>query len=287
MSSSTRRGAVKHHRRTLAGTAVYILLVILAIICILPLVHCFKVSLEPNANAFLETTLVPHDLTLANYIEIIQRQDLMLPAWFVNSVLVSTTVVVLQLIVVSMAAYAFARLSFPGRNFLFMVVLFTIMVPSQVTMIPAYMIIRNLKLLDNYLGLILPAVGNVFGVFMLRQFLQSLPKELEESALIDGAGQFRTFFAIILPQIKPGLIALGILNFLSSWNDLFWPLIIMNKLEMRTLPVGLTVLNGSYGQERALVMAGAFIAIIPALVIYAVFQRRIVEGVALSGMGGR
>jgi multiple sugar transport system permease protein len=278
---------VKHHRRTLAGTTLYILLAILAIICILPLVHCFKVSLEPNANAFKETTLIPHDLTLANYIEIIQRQDLMLPAWFVNSVLVSTTVVVLQLIVVSMAAYAFARLSFPGRNFLFMLVLFTIMVPTQVTMIPAYMIIRNLKLLDNYLGLILPAVGNVFGVFMLRQFLQSLPKELEESALIDGAGQFKTFFAIILPQIKPGLIALGILNFLSSWNDLFWPLIIMNKLEMRTLPVGLTVLNGSYGQERALVMAGAFIAIIPALVIYAVFQRRIVEGVALSGMGGR
>jgi multiple sugar transport system permease protein len=278
---------VKHHRNTLHERLGYVVLVILAIVCILPLVHCFKVSLEPNANAFKETTLIPHDLTFANYIEIIQRQDLMLPNWFVNSVLVSTTLVVLQLVVVSMAAYAFARLSFPGRNFLFMAILFTIMVPSQVTMIPAYMIIRNLKLLDNYLGLILPAVGNVFGVFMLRQFLQALPKELEESALIDGAGQFRTFFSIILPQVKPGLIALGILNFLASWNDLFWPLIVMNKLEMRTLPVGLTVLNGSYGQERALVMAGAFIAIIPALVIYAVFQRRIVEGVALSGMGGR
>lgn len=278
---------MKHHRTTLHERLSYLVLVLLAIVCILPLVHCFKVSLEPNANAFKETTLIPHDLTLANYIEIIQRQDLMLPSWFVNSVLVSTTLVVLQLVVVSMAAYAFARLSFPGRNFLFMAILFTIMVPSQVTMIPAYMIIRNLKLLDNYLGLILPAVGNVFGVFMLRQFLQALPKELEESALIDGAGQFRTFFSIILPQIKPGLIALGILNFLASWNDLFWPLIVMNKLEMRTLPVGLTVLNGSYGQERALVMAGAFIAIIPALAIYAVFQRRIVEGVALSGMGGR
>ena len=274
-------------RKKSSGAATYILLVVLAIVCVLPLVHCFKVSLEPNANAFKETTLIPHDLTLENYVEIIQRQDLMLPNWFVNSVLVSTTVVALQLIVVSMAAYAFARLVFPGRDFLFMVILFTIMVPSQVTMIPAYMIIRNLKLLDNYLGLILPAIGNVFGVFMLRQFLFGLPKELEESALIDGAGQFKTFFSIILPQIKPGLIALGILNFLASWNDLFWPLIVMNKLEMRTLPVGLTVLVGSYGQERALVMAGAFIAIIPALAIYAVFQRRIVEGVALSGMGGR
>lgn len=278
---------MKYRTQSLSERLSYAVLVLLAVICVLPLLHCFKVSLEPNANAFLETTLIPHDLTFDNYIEIIRRQDLMLPAWFINSILVSTTVVALQLAVVSMAAYAFARLNFPGRNFLFMAILFTIMVPSQVTMIPAYMIIRNLKLLDNYLGLVLPAVGNVFGVFMLRQFLQTLPKELEESALIDGAGQFRTFFAIILPQIKPGLIALGILNFLSSWNDLFWPLIIMNKLEMRTLPVGLTVLNGSYGQERALVMAGAFIAIIPALAIYAVFQRRIVEGVALSGMGGR
>jgi multiple sugar transport system permease protein len=272
---------------TLAGMAGYSLLIILAIMCILPLAYCFKVSLEPNANAFKDTTLIPHDLTLANYIEIIQRQDLMVPAWFANSVLVSSTLVAIQLVVVSMAAYAFGRLRFPGRNFLFMAILFTIMVPSQVTMIPSYLIIRSLKLLDSYLGLILPAVGSVFGVFMLRQFLQGLPKELEESALIDGAGQFKTFFAVILPQIKPALIALGILNFLASWNDLFWPLIVMNKLEMRTLSVGLTVLNGSYGQERALVMAGAFIAIIPALVIYAVFQRRIVEGVALSGMGGR
>jgi multiple sugar transport system permease protein len=161
------------------------------------------------------------------------------------------------------------------------------MVPGQVTMIPVYTVIRNLKLLDDYLGLILPAVSNVFGVFLLKQFFESIPMELEEAALIDGASRPRTFLPIMLPQAKPGLIALAILNFLGNWNDLFWPMIVMNKLEMRTLPVGLTVLNGSYGNERALVLAGAFVAIFPAMIVYGVFQRRIVQGSMLTGLGGR
>lgn len=274
-------------RKRKTNLILFIILFILAIICIIPIIFCFKVSLEPNANAFKETTLIPHDITLANYIEIIRRQDLMLPNWFLNSIIVSFSTVFLQLFVVGLAAYAFARLTIPGKNIIFMIILFTMMFPSQVTMIPSYILIRKLKLLDNYLGLILPSIANVFGLFLLKQFMQSLPRELEEAAIIDGSNQFRTYFSIIVPQIKSGFIALGILNFLGSWNDLFWPLIIMNKLEMRTLTVGLTVLNGSYGQERALVMAGAFISIIPALIIYGIFERRIVEGVSLSGIGGR
>jgi multiple sugar transport system permease protein len=230
---------------------------------------------------------MPHDPSLANYIEIINRQDLMLPNWLFNSFFVSSVIVVCQLAVVTLAAYAFARLQFPGRNLIFMIMLFTIMVPGQITMIPVYTTIRNFKLLDTYLALIMPAMANVFGVFMLRQFFQAIPRDFEEAALIDGAGRFRTFFAIMLPQAKPGIIALAILTFLGSWNDLFWPMIVMNKLEMRTLPVGLTVLNGSYGAERALVMAGAFFAIIPALVVYAIFQKRIIQGSMLSGLGGR
>jgi multiple sugar transport system permease protein len=266
---------------------IHLFLVAMAAICLLPLVYCFKVSLEANRFAFQMPTLALHSPSLANYEEIIHRQDLMLPRWFMNSVLVSFSVVFCQLAVVCPAAYAFARLRFPGRNAIFMLLLFTMMVPSQVTMIPVYMAIRSFRLLDNYLGLILPVVANVFGVFMLRQFFASIPLELEEAALIDGAPRPRTFFSIMLPQAKPGLIALAILNFLSSWNDLFWPLIVMNKLEMRTLPVGLTVLNGSYGNERALVLAGAFITIFPAMLVYGVFQRRIVQGSMLTGLGGR
>jgi multiple sugar transport system permease protein len=270
-----------------ARIGLHAFLILLALVCLAPLLFCFKVSLEPNRFAFQVPSLTFHDPSLANYREIIARQDLMLPRWFANSFFVSFAVVACQIIVVSLAAYAFARLRFPGRDAIFMILLFTMMVPGQVTMIPVYTVIRNLKLLDNYLGLILPVVANVFGVFMLRQFFQAIPLELEEAALIDGASRPRTFFTIMLPQAKSGLIALSILNFLGNWNDLFWPLIVMNKLEMRTLPVGLTVLNGSYGNERALVLAGAFIAIFPAMLIYGIFQRRIIQGSMLSGLGGR
>lgn len=262
-------------------------LALMAAVCLLPLVFCFKVSLEPSRFAFQPPTVLFHEPSLANYHEIVTRQDLMLPRWFLNSVLVSFSVVICQMAAVCPAAYAFARLRFPGRNAIFMLLLFTMMVPSQVTMIPVYTMIRGFKLLDNYLGLILPAVANVFGVFMLRQFFEAVPQEFEEAALIDGASRAKTFFSVMLPQAKSGAIALAILNFLGNWNDLFWPLIVMNKLEMRTLPVGLTVLNGSYGNERALVLAGAFIAILPAMLVYGIFQRKIVQGTMLAGLGGR
>lgn len=262
-------------------------LILLAAVCLFPLVFSLKTSLEPSRYAFQPPTWELREPSFDHYLEVLQRQDLMLPNWFFNSVLVSSSVVVLQLLVVSAAAYAFARLRFPGRQGLFLVLLFTMMVPSQVTMIPVYIMAHNLKLLDTYGALIFPALANVFGLFMIRQFFLGIPKELEEAAMIDGAGRGRTFFQIMLPQVKAGLVALGILTFLASWNDLFWPMIVMNKLEMRTLPVGLTVLNGSYGNERALVLAGVFIAIVPALVLYGIFQKRILQGSALSGLGGR
>ena len=270
-----------------ARLGAHALLILLSAVCLLPLLFCLKVSLEASRFAFQPPSLIFHSPSLDNYLKIIRRQDLMVPRWFLNSVLVSFSVVLCQLAAVCPAAYAFARLRFPGRNAIFMALLFTMMVPGQVTMIPVYTVIRNLKLLDDYLGLILPAVSNVFGVFLLKQFFESIPMELEEAALIDGASRPRTFLTIMLPQAKPGLIALAILNFLGNWNDLFWPMIVMNKLEMRTLPVGLTVLNGSYGNERALVLAGAFVAIFPAMIVYGVFQRRIVQGSMLTGLGGR
>ncbi|MDA3956720.1 carbohydrate ABC transporter permease [Oceanispirochaeta sp.] len=262
-------------------------LIILTILCLIPLVFTFKVSMEPKEYAFKVPSLMLHHPSLKNYIDVFKRQDLMLPNWFFNSLFVSSSMVVLQLSVVSLAAYAFARLKMPGKNLLFMLLLFTMMIPTQVTMIPVYLTIKNLKLLDNYLALLLPGIASVFGVFLMRQFFLTIPREFEESAMIDGVGKLRTYFSIMVPQVKSGLIALGIITFLASWNDLFWPLIVMNKLEMRTLPVGLTVLNGTYATERSLVLAGAFIAILPALILYGIFQRKIIEGTMLSGMGGR
>jgi multiple sugar transport system permease protein len=262
-------------------------LIVVGLVCVLPLLFSLKIALEPTRFAFQIPTWELHEPSLEHFVEVITRQDLMLPTWFLNSLFLSSTIVIFQLLVVSTAAYAFARLTFPGRNFLFLVLLFTIMIPSQVTMIPVYTMIRNLKLLDNYLGLILPAMANVFGLFMIRQFFLGVPKDFEEAAMIDGAGRWRTWAVVMVPQVKAGLVALGILTFLGTWNDLFWPLIVMNKLEMRTLPVGLTVLNGSYGTERALVMAGTFFSIVPALILYGIFQKRIIQGSMLSGLGGR
>ena len=145
----------------------------------------------------------------------------------------------------------------------------------------------DLKFLDTYHALIWPAGASVFGVFLLRQFFLTIPTELEEAAVLDGASRFGVYRHVVLPLSSSALVALGIFTFLGSWNDLFWPLIVLNRLEMRTLPVGLAILVGEYGYERALGMAGATVALIPVLIFYAIFQRRIIEGITLTGMGGR
>ena len=207
--------------------------------------------------------------------------------WCLNSLVVSLGATAVGLFISSLAAYGFARLEFPGRAVLFIALLFTIMVPGQVTLIPVFLLVRSLGWLDTYHALIWPAGANVFGVFLLRQFFLSIPRDLEEAAIIDGAGRFRIYWQIILPLSKAALIALMIFIFLGTWNDLFWPLIVLNRLEMRTLTVGLTVLQGTYTQERALVMASAMVARAPVLVFAAIFQRRIIQGVMLTGMGGR
>ena len=185
-----------------------------------------------------------------------------------------------------LAAYAFARLRFPGREIIFYAALVTMMIPGQVTLIPIFLLMRDLKFLDTYHALIWPAGANVFGVFMLRQFFLTIPGELEEAAILDGASWFGVYRRIVLPLSTSALVALGIFTFLGSWNNLFWPLIVLNRLEMRTLPVGLTILVSEYGNERALGMAGAVVSFVPVLIVYAIFQRRIIQGVALTGFGG-
>lgn len=266
----------------------YGFMITLAVVVGFPLFWMLVVSITPSSQVFAwPLQLWPAEPTLDHYREVFTRQDLQVARWFFNSVVVSVSITLVSLFVTSLAAYGFARLEFPGRDFIFFALLFTLMVPAQVTLIPVYMLVRNLGWLDTYHALIWPAAANVFGVFLLRQFFLSIPKELEEAAIIDGAGRFRIYWQIILPLSKSALIALMIFVFLGAWNNLFWPLIVLNKLEMRTLPVGLTVLQGTYTQERALVMAGAVVASVPVLIFYAVFQRRILQGVMLTGMGGR
>ena len=273
---------------TLARILNYLGLILLALIVGFPFYWMLLLSFRPETQIYSwPIEFLPVAPTLENYTALFSRPDLQIPRWFLNSVFISTTETILALIVCSMAAYAFARLKFRGRNIIFFSLLLALMIPTQVTLIPTFILVRNLGWLDSYQGVILPGVANVTAVFLLRQFFLAIPEELEEAAIIDGASRFRIYWQIILPNAKGGLVAMTIILFLGSWNNLLWPLIVLNRLEMRTLTVGLTVLQGSYSvNQMGLVMAGAAIASVPILIFYTVFQRHILKGVMTSGLKG-
>jgi multiple sugar transport system permease protein len=207
--------------------------------------------------------------------------------FLLNSVKVASLVTLGQLITCSMAAYAFARLRFPGREIVFGVYLSSLLVPGQVTIIPLYILMKHLGLVDNHASLILPGLASAFGTFLLRQFFLAIPRELEEAAIVDGAGLWRVFVTIILPLARPALAALTIFTFNTTWNDFFNPLVFLDSPGNMTLPVGLYLLEGQYNQTSpAIMMAGVFIAVIPVLIVFLLAQRYIVEGITLTGLKG-
>jgi multiple sugar transport system permease protein len=232
--------------------------------------------------------IIPTQLNLDSYQLVLTQGDLRLDLWLRNSMIAATGYTVAVIAICAPAAYAFARLRFPGNKILFAFLLVTIMIPQQVTLIPNYLLMRDLGWLDTFNALIFPGAANVFGVFLLRQFFMQVPRDLEEAAVLDGAGYWGRFWHVVLPLSSNALMALSIFVFLGHYNDLFWPFIVTNSLETRTLPVGLAILNSSYaGQFRPMVLAGAVLSTIPILIVYIMFQRRIIKGVTLTGMGGR
>jgi multiple sugar transport system permease protein len=267
-----------------------LILIVLAVVVIFPLVYAFSQSLQTNQTLYrYPPTIITTEPTVQNWVNLFNRQDLMLPRWLFNSLFVAIVHTVIVLVVSSMAAYAFARLEFPGKNILFFLLLATLMVPDQITLIPNYLLMRDLKLLPTMLPLIIKGLANVTAVFLLRQFFQAIPKELEDAAIVDGASRFGVYWRIILPLSIPALTALAILVFQGNWNDFLWPLVVTSQVEQRTLPVGLSILNSAYGpQERGLVLAAAAFSTLPVLLIYLLFQRWIIRGVTFtSGFGGR
>jgi multiple sugar transport system permease protein len=207
---------------------------------------------------------------------------------YLNSTLVAILVVALTLLTTAMAGYAFARIDFPGRGAVFMLFLATMMVPRQVTLIPLYLVMARLGWIDSLLAIIVPpALLNAFGVFMMRQFVRAIPPDLEEAALLDGANRWTIFRTIILPILKPGLAALGILTFLETWNSFLLPLIFLNSPENFTVPLLVNQFRGQFGTDYGHMMAGAGVAIIPVLIVYVIGQRAIIESVATSGVTGR
>jgi multiple sugar transport system permease protein len=266
----------------------YIGLIFGAILALAPIVYMYSRAFMPESEQMVwPIRWFPQTPTIENFQRILNDPTLPVFRWLLNSFFVATSVTALVLAICSLTAYAYARLEFPGRDVLFFLLLTSLMVPGAVTFIPNFLLMRNFGWLDSYNGLIWLHGANVFAVFLLRQHFQSIPKELEEAATIDGAGRFRIYWQVCLPLVKTAMVALGIFTFLGNWNDLFWPLVILSDRTKLTLPVGLQVLGGGNYVQRGLTMAAAALASTPPLILFAIFQRRIVAGITLTGMGGR
>ncbi|WP_432357278.1 carbohydrate ABC transporter permease [Sporosarcina sp. UB5] len=204
--------------------------------------------------------------------------------WFFNSIYIAVVVTIGILLIDSMAGYVLAKKKFPGRNLIFWIIISTMMIPGQVTLVPMFIMVGNLGLMDTHWALILPDLSMVFGVFLMRQFMYSIPDELLEAARMDGASEWRTFWTVVLPLAKPGLAALGIFTFMNVWNSFLWPIIVLNTAKLYTLPVGLKTLQDANLASFKLLMSGAAVAAIPMIIVFILFQRYFIQGLTLGGV---
>lgn len=275
------------NRRMLNNAILLVLLIFVGILILVPILWMLSTSFKPKSQWFLpQIHWIPLTFTWENYAKILNNDTLPIVRWFANSLALSTIITVLVLVVDSLAAYAYARMQFRGRRALFALLLATLFLPGVMFLIPNFLTVARLGWLNNYLGVITPALAGVFGVFFMRQFFESLPRELEEAAQIDGATQFQTFTKVALPLAKPALATLGIITFLGVWNDFLWPLLILKDRALLTLPPGLRTLQGAYTSEYGQMMAGAAITAVPILLLYILLQRYIVESVQTTGLKG-
>ena len=263
-----------------------IVLFVIGVLMIAPLVWMISTSLtEPIAAFDLPPNWIPVPFSLQNFADVVDLIPIGQQA--VNSLIVTTISVVGSLLTASLAAYAFSRIPFRGRDSIFVVLLAALMVPTQLTIIPIFIIMRKLELIDTLAALWIPALVNVFAIFFLRQYFNTIPRDLDEAARIDGAGHLRILFQILLPLAGPALSALAILGFEASWNNYFGPLIFLNSPEKMTLPVGLVSLSaGQGGGPAVVVFAGITLVVVPILIVFLFFQRQFVESVASVGIRG-
>jgi multiple sugar transport system permease protein len=282
---------LRHRRRITARlvitrTLIWLLLVAGAGLIVIPFIYMIASSLETNEQiGQLTPQFIPHPFQWVNYQSV--WEQLPVGRFFLNSLIVAGAITLGQVITASMAAYAFARLRFRGRAPLFTIYLATLIIPFQVTLIPNYILIHYLGWHDTYQGMIAPFVSSVFSTFLLRQFFLTIPADLEEAALIDGAGHFTIYSRIVLPLARPAIAALVIFAFLGSWNNFLWPLVVVDSESLKTLPLGIIEFEGQYTIQWNLLMAGASLSLIPVLIVYLAAQRWIVQGIALTGQGGR
>lgn len=263
----------------------YLVLIIGAILTITPFLWMFFTSFKPESEVFIfPPQLLPNAPTLVAYRTLFESVNF--GRTFFNSAFVTLTITVVNLFTASLAGYAFAKIRFLGREKLFYLLLVTMMIPGQVTMIPSFMVLKYLGLLNNYLGLIIPGTVSVFGIFLVKQFMEGIPDDLIDAARIDGCSEIQVYLHIVLPLLKPVLATIAIFTFMGSWNDFLWPLIVMTSEKLYTLPVALSMLNGEHNTDWALLMAGAVIVTAPVLIVFFALQKYFIEGIAHTGLKG-
>ena len=256
-----------------------------AILFLVPLVQMILASLSPRSDLLkFPPPFFPSHLTLESYIHLFTTTDVL--RWLTNTLIVSTVAIISNLVLCSLAGYGFARLKFKGRNFGFLMILATIMIPTQLLMIPMYIMFSTLGLLNGLGAAIVPWLATAFGVFLMRQFFLSLPPELEEAATIDGCNRWQTFFRVVLPLAKPALSTLAIFTLLGAWNDLVWPLIAINNTDAFTLQLGIASFKGTHATDWGLLMAGNVVATLPLILFFLFAQRQFVATMTFSGMKG-
>ena len=279
------RGAQPRRQFSWWHLIVYILLAIFTITSLGPLIFTFISSFKTMGEVLaFPPTLFPHPWVTTNYSDVLADPTFL--RWILNAFIYAVAATVLNVLFSGMAGYALSRMNFPGKDIIFLTTLAVMMIPLAVTLIPKFLVVNNLHVVDTYWALILPAMAQPFSVFIMVQFMKVLPKELEESAKIDGATTWRTFFQIILPQVRPALVAVAILTFQGAWNDFMWPLVALGSRDMYTLPVGLFYFKSAHYTQYNLLLASSIFNTVPILILFFIFQRYFIEGAVSSGVKG-
>ena len=273
----------KDWRRPVARFLLYLILLIGGLGMVFPFVWMVASSLK-NASDIYSLSLIPPDPTLANYREVLNETPF--ARWFFNSLVVALITTASVAFFDSLVGYVLAKFRFPGRTVIFLLMLSTLMVPTEMLVIPWFVMSINLGWTDSYWGIMFPGVISAFGIFLMRQFFMGVPNDLIDAARIDGFSEFRIFWKIALPLVKPALAALCIFTFLGNWNAYIWPLIVVRSEEMRTLPVGIAFFSSEAGSAFHLIMAAAAMATVPVIIVFVIFQRQIIKGIALTGVKG-
>jgi multiple sugar transport system permease protein len=270
-------------RRRIAVVGLHALLIAGAALAAAPLLWMVSASLMPTgeANSFPPRWL-PSTVTFEHYRTLLTRMDV--ARYLGNSVMIAVGVTLLSLLLNSMAGYAFAKLRFRGRDPLFRILLGALVIPVQVAMLPLFLLLKAVGAVNTYWGVIIPAAASIFGIFLIRQYALSIPDDLLDAARLDGAGEFRIYWSIVLPVIRPMLVTLAIFTFLGVWNDFLWPLIVLSDSSRYTLPVALANLSGEHVQDTELMMAGSVVTVLPVMLVFLALQRYYIQGIMVGSV---